>query len=145
MSRFESAVRAAANKVLVDINLKCYQISWELFSSIVNKTPSPSNPGPKAKGLLANQWYPEVRGFSGARGSAKSATGGDSLSRIRAMMNGVEFYDKDGKFTLSNNLPYAVQAESIGWNPPRWKGTQPYRMVALSLQATAAKYKTVRL
>jgi hypothetical protein len=61
------------------------------------------------------------------------------------MLDGLDFYDKDGRVTLTNNLDYAVQAESTGWNPPRWKGTPPYRMVALSLQATAAKFKTVNL
>jgi hypothetical protein len=60
-------------------------------------------------------------------------------------MNGIEFYNKNGRITLSNNLDYAVQAESEGWNPPRWKGTKPYRMVALSLQATVAKYNKVRI
>ena len=145
MSFFEKSVRAAAHKVLVAVNLKCYQITWELFTSVVSKTPSPTNPGKYATGLLANQWYPMERGSSGSRGGATNPSGADSVARIRAMMNGVEFYDRDGKITLSNNLDYAGQAESVGWNPPRWKGTAPYRMVALSLQATVAKYKKVKL
>jgi hypothetical protein len=145
MGFFEKSVRAASNKVLVEINLKCYQIAWELFTSVVNKTPSPSNPGPTAEGLLANQWYPMAGGSSGSKGSAKSQNGSGSLSRIQALMNGLEFYDRDGKITLVNNISYAVQAESEGWNPPRWKGTPPYRMVALSLQATVAKYKVVKI
>ena len=145
MSFFEQSVRAATNKILVAVNLQCYQIAWELFTSVVSKTPSPANPGKHAKGLLANQWYPQERGASAARGAATNPSGADSITRIRAMMNGIEFYDRDGKITLSNNLDYAVQAESLGWNPPRWKGTAPYRMVALSLQATVAKYKKVKI
>lgn len=140
MSLFERSVRAASSRILVAVNLKCYEIAWELFSSVVSKTPSPTNPGRYAKGLLVNQWYPQERSASSAKGSTKSPSGSDSLSRIRAMLNGLEFYDKDGKFTLSNNLDYAVQAESRGW-----QRTPPYRMVALSLQATAAKFKKVKI
>lgn len=145
MSFFEQSVRAATNKILVAVNLKCYQIAWELFTSVVKKTPSPTNPGRFAKGLLANQWYPQERSASAARGAATNPSGADSMTRINAIMNGTEFYSKEGKITLSNNLDYARQAESVGWNPPRWKGTAPYRMVALSLQATVAKYKKVKI
>lgn len=145
MSFFEKSIRAASNKILVDVNLKCYQIAWELFTSVVNKTPSPANSSPAAKGLLVNQWYPLARGASNTRGSAKSPGGADSLARIRAMMNGIEFYDRDGRVTLSNNLDYAVLAESEGWKPPRWTGTPAYRMVALSLQATVAKFSKVKI
>jgi len=140
MSPFEQSTRLAASNVLLAVNRKCYEIAWELFSSVVRKTPSPDNPGPKAKGLLANQWYPQEQGASAARGTSKSRDGSSSLARIQAMMNGTVFYDKDGKFTLTNNMDYVEQAESAGW-----KRTPPYRMVALSLQATAAKYKKVNI
>lgn len=145
MSFFEKSVRAASRKVLVAVNLKCYQIAWELFTSVVKKTPSPTNPGKYATGLLANQWYPKERGASTARGAATNPSGADSITRIKAMMNGVEFYDRDGNITLSNNLHYAGLAETEGWKPPRWRGTPPYRMVALSLQATVAKFKKVNI
>lgn len=56
------------------------------------------------------------------------------------MMNGREFTGKDGRITLTNNLDYAVQAESEGW-----KRTAPYRMVALSLQATVTKFRQVKI
>ena len=140
MSFFEKSVRAACGKILDDVNQKVYQISWELFSSVVNKTPSPTNPGPTAKGLLANQWYPMAGGTSASRGTSTSPSGSDSLSRIRSMMNGREFSKKDGLLTLSNNLDYAMKAEEEGW-----VRTSGYRMVALSLQSTAAKYKQVNI
>lgn len=145
MSFFEKSVRAATHKVLVSVNLKCYEIAWELFSSVVYKTPSPTNPGPHATGLLANQWYPSEGSASAARSAATNPRGADSLARIKAMMNGIEFYDRDGKITLANNMPHAVLAEITGWQPPMWRGKAPYRMVALSLQATAAKYKKVKI
>ena len=141
MSPFEQSIRAASANILSDVNLKCYQISWELFSLIVNKTPSPANDSPHAKGLLSNQWYPMLGGgLSGSKGTSTSANGSDSLSRIKAMMSAKEFLSKDGKFTLSNNLDYADTAETTGWAK-----TPPYRMVALSFQATLAKFSKVNI
>lgn len=140
MSVFSNSVKASCTKILNDIDAKCFQISWELFSLVVSKTPSPSNPGPRAKGLLANQWYPMSGGVSAAVGTSTNASGNDSLSRIRSMMNGRDFFGKDGRLTLSNNLDYAVKAESDGW-----QRTAPYRMVALSLQATVTKFKQVNI
>lgn len=145
MSLFEKSIRAASSKILVDVNLKCYQIAWELFTSVVNKTPSPTNPGPTAEGLLANQWYPMAGGVSGVLGVNLSPNGADSLARIQAMMNGREFSNRDGRVTLSNSIGYVMLAEKAGWKPPRWKGTPAYRMVALSLQATVAKFKEVKI
>lgn len=146
MSAFDLSLKRCSNKILLDVNVKCYEILGELFTSVVNKTPSPTNPGKTATGLLANQWYPSVgSGVSGEYGTAISPNGANSLARINAIMNGLEFYAKDGKSTLTNNLNYAVQAEVTGWVPPRWKGTPPYRMIALSLQATVAKHKNVKI
>lgn len=138
---FAASVRANSNKALLKLNTACYKIARELFSSVVALTPSPSNPGPTARGLLANQWYPmEGMNFSNESGLGVSPNGADSLARINAI-NGLQFFKKDGVVTMTNNEDYAVLAEYIGWNPPRWKGTQPYRMVARSIQLIAAKYK----
>lgn len=142
---FESLVRAASNDLLSKVSKKCNEIAWDLFTNIVSKTPSPANPGPYAKGLLANQWYVQENLASSALGSGTSPNGASSLSRINAIKNSSAFLNKDGRLILSNNVPYAGMAESTGWNPPRWAGTPPYRMVALSLQEAAAKYKSVSL
>lgn len=136
MLDFEKSIRAQATRILANINTKTYEIAWDLFSGIVARTPSPSNPGPHAKGVLANQWYPQAGGYSAAKGNSTSATGSDSLSRIKAAMSGNAFNGVDGLLTLSNNLDYAGLAETDGWLK-----TSPYRMVALSLQATLAKYQ----
>lgn len=142
MGRFAASVRMNSIRLLADVNHKVYKLARELFTKIVNFTPSPSNPGPYAVGHLVNQWYPEEGGgFSEELSSSTSPTGSESLSRIQAMQ-GVEFYQKDGKLTLTNNLSYAYRAEILGW--PReegWSGTiGPYRMVARSIQAIKAKY-----
>lgn len=146
MSTFLSSLKLASEKVLVEVNQKCYQIAWELFTSVVRLTPSPANPGYWATGLLANQWYPKAGSPSNAKGSDVSPNGSASLSRINGMMGGMEFYGKDGKMFLNNNVPHAYRAEALGWPAPEWTGrVKPYRMVARSLQATAAKYKKVKV
>jgi hypothetical protein len=141
---FSESIAAGKARLLKEANDKCYLIATELFESIVVLSPSPSNPGPWATGLLANQWYPlEGGSFSSALTGATSATGADSLGRIRSLrQKGKEFLGKDGVLTLSNNVPHAALAEYIGWLPPRWiPGHAPYRMVSISLQKIVAKYK----
>lgn len=124
------------------VNAQCYKIAKDLFNEVVSRTPSPANPGPWAKGWLANQWYPESGDFSEELSGSKSDSGADSLSRI-ASFRGADFYKRDGKVTLTNNLSYAYRAEALGWpEGDGWSGTiGPYRMVALSLQYISAKYK----
>ena len=96
------------------VNLRCYDLARELFTSIVNLSPSPSHPGPYAHGLLVNQWYPEEGDFSDECGFSTSPNGAESLSRIKAL-RGLAFYQKDGKLTFTNNLSYAYRAEVLGW------------------------------
>lgn len=147
---WKNAIDRASTEVLAKINLTCYEIAWELFTSVVKLTPSPSNPGQYAKGLLANQWYPAENSASSARSSSIDSNGSGSLDRINAFAKGgVEFYCKDGKVVLANNMPYAYRAEVLGWpkeDNPIWSGkVGPYRMVSRSLIAISAKYKNVRI
>jgi hypothetical protein len=92
--------------------------------------------------MLANQWYPDENDFSEELDNRLSPTGADSLARIRAM-KGYVFNQRDGKLTLTNNLSYAYRVEALGWPvADGWSGQiGPYRMVALSIQLIAARYK----
>lgn len=145
---FAASIAANIQRVEREINAKCYKISIELFLSIVRKTPSPSNPGKYADGLLANQWYPKTGdGFSGELGASTSNIGAASLARIRAL-SGNEFLGKNGRLSMANNLHYAYRAEVLGWPMPVWSGKSgsdgaggAYRMVALALQEVAARHK----
>lgn len=142
---FASSLRANTTRVMQKVNVKCYKIAKELFTSIVQLSPSPSHPGPYADGYLVNQWYPEEGNyFSEELGpdSDISATGQGSLSRIASLAGG-EFLMKDGVLTLTNNTHYAYRAEALGWPASEgWSGRiGPYRMVALSIQIISAKYK----
>lgn len=138
---FAASLRVNSAKVLLQVNNNCYRIAKELFTLTVNLTPSPANPGPFAKGVLSNQWYPgQGSDFSTEIGTEMSDNGAGSLSRI-AMLGGLQFDGKDGALTLTNNVEYGYLAEVKGWDQPRWSGVPPYRMVARSIQAISVKYK----
>jgi len=152
MGVFSDSIRQNVDSVLSKVNKQCYQIAWELFTSIVHLSPSKVNPGPYATGLLVNQWYPQAGTPSNAVGTDTSPNGSASLTRINAMMRGTEFLGKDGKLYLTNNVDHAYRAEVLGWYFPEWSGKSgsdrqgaPYRMVARSLTATKAKFKKVRI
>jgi hypothetical protein len=139
---FSQSLNANIHKTMLKVNEEVYKIARELFLKIVSLTPSPSFPGPYAKGVLANNWFP-VNGsaFSLEKTDEKSRVGAGSIRRI-SMLRGFNFMKKDGTVTLSNNIEYAYLAEVKGWEKPKWSGNiGPYRMVALSLQAIAARYK----
>lgn len=140
---FIASLTSNIQNLKAEVNRKVYNISIELFLRIVERTPSPSNKGHQARGLLANQWYVSSgNNFSSSLGSSISNTGSDSVSRINAMRGGRVFDGKNGTVTLANNVPYAYRAEMLGWPAPDWTGTVgPYRMVALSLQEIGAKHR----
>ena len=143
MAGFADSVLSNASKMLAKVDVQCNAIARDLFLSIVDKTPSPANPGEYATGHLVNQWYPEVDDFSEELSGDTDENGAASRSRIYALNKLFTFLGKDGTLTLTNNLPYAYRAEALGWpTQDGWSGRQgPYRMVALSLQAIAAKYQ----
>lgn len=143
-SEFMRSISRNVKRVLEETNGKCYRISAELFLSIVRLTPSPTNKGHTATGLLVNQWYPKAGGgFSSELSDSTSPSGAGSMARINSLRGGKEFFNKNGTLTLTNNVHYAYRAEKLGW--PRedgWTGkVGPYAMVALSLQAIAARYR----
>lgn len=143
---FTESIRLNSAAILQQVNKEVYRIAWELFTSVVILTPSPSQPGRFAKGVLANQWYPSTGSGVSTSGTSASNTGSESLARINAIVKGKEFLGKDGRLTLSNNVPYAYNAEVEGWNPPTWSGkVKAYRMVARSLMAVAARNKVKRI
>lgn len=142
-SSFMASLDRNILRVQQEVNDKVYKISIELFLLVVAKTPSPAFPGKYAAGLLANQWYPKVGGFSAEEGTDTSPNGAASRARITALRGGKEFFGKNGVLTLTNNLHYAYRAEMLGWPASDgWSGkVGPYRMVALSIQEIKARYK----
>lgn len=144
---FESDIKAFQAKALLAANKSVCKVVEEVFTQTVVLSPSPSNQGPYAKGLLANQYYTDVGGsFSGDITSATNPNGADSLSRIKATMASQPFFGKDNVVTLTNNTEEAIYAERLGWkkgegtNGWTWSGTPAYGMVVKAVIATKAKY-----
>jgi hypothetical protein len=133
---------AFREKALQQASISTNKIVRDLDTQAVNLSPSPSNPGPFAKGLLVNQWYASVGSSPSSEvGTATSDTGVDSLSRLEATLASNPFYGKDNIVTFANNVDHAYYAEVLGWQPPLWSGHQgPYAMARGAVTYTIAKY-----
>ena len=100
---FKASIDRASDKLLKNLNNKIYEVSRQMFTSVVEETPSPTQRDAKhATGLLVNQWYPDTNGFSSELGEAVSDSGSDSLARID-LLRGNAFYRQDGQVSLTNN------------------------------------------
>lgn len=140
---FTQSVNANSWAIMKTVNDRVYEVARALFKEIVRQTPSPiQREAATAKGLLVNNWFPRSGpDFSPEKTDSTSPYGAGSIARISAL-RGFNFFQKDGVVTLSNNLDYAYRAEVLGWPSPPWSGrVGPYRMVALAMQLTAAKYQ----
>jgi hypothetical protein len=141
---FADDIKAFQAKALESANTSVCKAIETGFTSIVVLSPSPSNLGPYAKGLLANQYYTEIGGnYSSNLTMSTSDYGADSISRIKATIAAKPFLGKDNIVTMANNCDHAYNAEMLGWMPsanPRWKGAAPYKMVAKSVIALQGEY-----
>ena len=131
---FADDVRKFQAKALKDMNDSVAKVVTTMFKDIVALTPSPSNPGVYARGLLVNQWYPAIKVFDRTTGNAIDDVGAGSYMRIYTVLATQPFYGKDNTITLTNSTPWAYRAEKLGWPKPTWSGNVgPYAMVATSL------------
>lgn len=144
---FASDIKAFQEKALLAANKKTTAAIEELFTTAVVESPSPAGQGEYSKGLLANQWYSMIGGFSSALTSATNPNGADSLSRIKATLASLPFYGKDNVVTLTNNTNYAYRAEVLGWplgegtNGWHWSGrVGGYGMIAKSVAKVKGTY-----
>lgn len=145
---FLTDIEAFAKKAVLKASSSVANVAEDLMTATVINTPSPSNPGPYAKGLLANQWYSSIGDFSSMVSSDANSNGIASLSRIKATLASNPFLGRDNVVTLTNNLDYAYRAEHLGWpagqgtNGRHWSGRQgPYAMVSKSMAYVQGKYK----
>jgi hypothetical protein len=145
---FLADIQAFAEKAMMDASVSTSFIAEDAMTAVVVNSPSPANPGPYAKGLLANQWYSKIGDdYSSEVSTSSNPNGIASLSRIKSTLAAQPFYKQDGTVTLTNNLSYAYRAEMLGWpagegdNGWHWSGRQgPYRMVAKSMTYIGSKY-----
>ena len=147
---FESDIKAFQAKALLAANKAVCKVVEEVFTGAVTHSPSPiSDPQAKfSRGLLINQWYPQVGGFSTEQSTATNDYGSSSLSRIKATVAAMPFYGKDNIVTLTNNVDHAYRAEVLGWPEGKdpnsnwnWTGmVMPYGMVRKSVEAVRGAY-----
>jgi len=144
MGSFTASLEKNINKVLTEVNDKCYIISFDLFTKVVSL--SPTQPSAKyAKGHFINNWFSAANTYSMSTTPSVSYDGMSSLSSIAALKSTKVFLGTDGFVSLSNSLSYARNVEYEGWKKsenPSWTGTVgPYAPVRTALTMTAAKYR----
>ena len=144
---FADDIKAISERTLKLASDNTNKIVSDLFTQVVVRSPSPSNPGHYAKGLLVNQYYTQVgEGYSSAVSSSTSLSGSDSLQRINDTLASSPFLGKDNTVTLANNTEEAYYADKLGWvkgqgtNGWIWKGTVPYMMTHGAISYIQNKY-----
>ena len=148
---FLSDIMAFERNALAKASKNTNNIVEDTFTQAVVRSPSPvSDPTAKfSKGLLTNQWYPQIgSGYSSMVTTATNANGIDSLSRIKALLATSPFLGKDNIVSLANNTEEAYYAEVLGWkagpgtNGWIWSGRQssPYAMVRGTITYIQGKY-----
>lgn len=145
---FLSDIKAFQEKALKAASTNTTNIAQDAFLSAVDYSPSPSNPGPYAKGLLVNQYYAAIGNTpSSAVSTATNPTGEDSKARIKLLVASLPFFGKDNTVTLANNTEEAFYADKLGWaagagtNGWVWTGKAPYFMTAKAMSFIESKYK----
>lgn len=112
-------IKAFREKALLAMNDSVCKKFSTVASDVVNYSPHwPTSQF--SQGLLINNWFPKVRGFSTEKTTVESDTGIGSLSRLKDMLALKPFYGKDSFVTFTNNVSYAYRAEYLGW--PKGEG-----------------------
>lgn len=132
---FASDIKAFADKALQKASTNTMNIVQDVGRMEVAFSPSPSNPGPYATGLLVNNYYPSVGVPDYSRSSSTSAAGSDSLSRINEFAETNAFLGKDNVVYITNSTEEAYYADVLGWQKGQgtngwiWSGkATPYFM-----------------
>lgn len=133
MGSFADSIKANIREVKQEVNDKITKAAVNMFRDVVQFSPSHELHGSVwANGLLINQWYPNVGSASGQLGSQTDQVGLQSMDRIAQLIGSSNFISKDNSLYLTNNVPYAYQAEVDGWYGGGMK-TAPYAMVDRAL------------
>jgi hypothetical protein len=143
---FADDIRAFKDKALKQASDNTNKIVEDLFLAAVRFSPSPSNPGPYATGLLVNQWYSSISSPDLSVTGATSPTGTDSISRIMALKVGNPFLGKDNVVFLTNSTEEAQYADMFGWakgagtNGWVWSGKPAYYMRSKAISYIQGTY-----
>lgn len=134
MGTFTDSVRDNIQIMQEDLNKNVTNFVAEVFRDVVKLSPSEWQNSPHATGWLSNQWYPSVTSPSNSINESRDIYGFNSLDRIEGFRDTKYFLKKDNTVFLTNNVPYAYQAEAIGW-----KYADKYAMVAKAIDNAKGK------
>jgi len=129
---FASDIRAFQEKALKNTSDNTNKVFSDLSTLVIRFSPSPSNPGPYAKGLLVNQYYFSVGTPDLSVTSSTSPAGADSLSRLDAFLANNPWLAKDNTAFIANSTQEAYYADILGW--VAGKGTNGWVWTELCLQ-----------
>lgn len=133
MGSFADSIKANVKEVKQEVNDKIVKAAVNMFRDVVQFSPSHELQGSVwSEGLLINQWYPSVGSPSSQLGSQKDQVGLQSMDRIAQLIGSTDFLKRDNTLYLTNNIPYAYQAEVVGWYG-NGMNTAPYAMVDKAL------------
>lgn len=133
MGSFVDSIKANIKEAKQEVNDKITKAAVNMFRDVVQFSPSHELHGSVwAKGLLINQWYPSVGSASVQLDAQADQVGFQSMDRIAQLLGSNNFTSKDNTLWLTNNVPYAYQAEVDGWYGGGMK-TAPYAMVDKAL------------
>lgn len=142
-----SDIKTFRDKALQKASDNTNNVFRDLGTLNVRFSPSPSNPGPYALGLLVNQWYFSVGSPDTSVTTSTSSTGTDSLSRLDAFLSTNPWLGKDATAYITNSTEEAYYADVLGWakgkgtNGWAWSGNSgPYMMRQQSIQYILGAY-----
>lgn len=144
---FASDIRAFKDKALKSASDNTSKVFSDLSALVIRFSPSPSNPGPYAKGLLVNQYYFSVGNPDLSVTSSTSPTGADSLNRLAAFLESSPWLGKDNTAFIANSTQESYYADILGWAAGKgtngwvWTGKQgPYMMRAQAITYVQQAY-----
>jgi hypothetical protein len=138
---FADSIKIFGTKALSEVDAKTMSIAEELFTEVVNN--SPTKPSANyAKGEFINNWMAAANHIDGATRGSNDYSGMGSRNSISSLRGGHTFFRKDGMVTLTNNTSYSFRVEYAGWPSPTWSGNVgPYAPIAKAFISVAPKYR----
>lgn len=138
MGMFSDSVKKTVDKIELEVDSQIMVVVQDLFNGVVFDTPVGTPPRDSHPGLLINNWFTKVNGYSQATTPIQDTSGSGSYLNIESLLQDKYFFNKDAQISMSNNQDYAYRAESIGWEDIGGR-TPPYKMVAMNLDRVSRK------
>lgn len=129
-NEFIQSIRLNNEKIMKELQGNYLKVVDDLFISVVELTPVKT-------GALINNWFTSTGSdISSQTTNVLDLAGSGSLLSIENLHHMDLFNGKDTTVSMTNNLPYAINAEYEGWEK-----TAPYAMVRNSINKVVSEYE----